>query len=313
MKILVLGAGGIGGYFGGRLAEAGADATFLVRPKRREQIQRDGLVIESPNGNARIDAKTVTAGELKPGYDVVLFTCKAYDLDSAMDAVAPAMQGTTALLPQLNGIAHLERLDARFGKANIMGGVAQINVTLRPDGTVSHMDKLARIVFGERDKTATARVNALAEAFAKTKVDWKLSPDIEQEMWEKVVFLAALAATTVLFRANVREIIAAPGGKEAMERVLAANVQIATREGHPPRPASIDFARNRLLDLSGLWSASMLRDLEAGGQVEGDHIVGWMLERARKHGVDDTVLSMAYTHLKAYEARRAAGRLTKSF
>jgi 2-dehydropantoate 2-reductase len=312
MKILVLGAGGIGGYFGGRLAEAGADTTFLVRPKRREQIERDGLVIESPNGNARIAAKTVTAEELKPGYDVVIFTCKAYDLDSAMHAVAPAMEGRAALLPQLNGIAHLEQLDARFGKENVMGGVAQINVTLRPDGVVHHMDKLARIVFGERDKTATPRVKALADAFAKTTVDWKLSPDIEQEMWEKIVFLAALAATTVLFRANVREIVASPGGKEAMERVLAANVKIATREGHPPRPASIEFASNRLLDPAGLWSASMLRDLESGGQVEGDHIVGWMLERAHKHGVDDTILSIAYTHLKAYEARRAAGRLTKS-
>jgi 2-dehydropantoate 2-reductase len=312
MKILVLGAGGIGGYFGGRLAEAGVDTTFLVRPKRREQIARDGLVIESQNGNARIAAKTVTAAELKPGYDIVIFTCKAYDLDSAMDAVAPAMQGGTALLPQLNGIAHLEKLDARFGRESILGGVAQINVTLRRDGTVAHMDNLARIVFGERDKSVTPRIQALADAFARTKVDSKLSPDIEQEMWEKVVFLAALAATTVLLRANVREIIAAPGGREAMERVLASNVEIATREGHAPRPAAIEFARNRLLDPAGLWSASMLRDLEAGGQVEGDHIVGWMLERARKHGVEDSVLAMAYTHLKAYEARRAAGRLTTS-
>jgi 2-dehydropantoate 2-reductase len=311
MKILVLGAGGIGGYFGGRLAEAGGDVTFLVRPKRREQIQREGLVIESPNGNAKVAAKTVTAEELKPGYDLVLLTSKAYDLDSAMDAVAPAMQGDTALLPQLNGIAHLERLDARFGKARVLGGVAQINVTLRGDGVVSHMDKLGRIVFGERDKTASPRVKALGEAFAKTQVDWKISPDIEQEMWEKVVFLAALAATTTLFRANVREIIAAPGGKEAMERVLAANVAIAQAEGYPPREAAIDFARGRLMDPEGLWSASMLRDLEGGGQVEADHIVGWMLERARKHGVDDTILALAYTHLKAYEARKAANRLPK--
>ena len=116
MKILVLGAGGIGGYFGGRLAEAGVDTTFLVRPKRREQIARDGLVIESPNGNARIAAKTVAAGELKPGYDAVIFTCKAYDLDSAMDAVAPAMDGTTALLPQLNGMAHLEWFHTSTGE-----------------------------------------------------------------------------------------------------------------------------------------------------------------------------------------------------
>ena len=309
MKVLILGAGGIGGYFGGRLAEAGADVTFLVRAKRREQIARDGLVIESPLGNARLAAKTVVANELKPGYDAVIFTCKAYDLDSAMDAIAPAMDGKCVVVPQLNGIAHLERLDTRFGKSQVMGGVAQINVTLRRDGVVHHMDKLARIVFGERDRKPSARSQALADAFAKTQVDWKLSPDIEQEMWEKVVFLSALAATTCLFRGNVREIMAAPGGKEAMERVVAANIAIATVEGHAPRAAAIDFARTRLTDPTGTWSASMMRDLEAGGQVEGDHIVGWMLERARKHGIDDTVLSLAYTHLKTYEARKAAGRL----
>ncbi len=310
MKILVLGAGGIGGYFGGRLAEAGAaEVTFLVRAKRREQIARDGLVIESPLGNEKLAVKTVTAQELKPGYDAVIFTCKAYDLDSAMDAIAPAMDGKCVVVPQLNGIAHLERLDARFGKSQVMGGVAQINVTLRKDGAVVHMDELARIVFGERDRKVTARAQALADAFAKTKVDWKLSPDIQQEMWEKVVFLAALAATTCLFRANVGEIAGGPGGREAMERVLASNVAIATAEGFPPRPAAIDFARSRLTDPAGTWSASMMRDLEAGGKVEGDHIVGWMLERARNHGIDDTILSLAYTHLKAYETRRDAGRL----
>jgi 2-dehydropantoate 2-reductase len=304
MKILVLGAGGIGGYFGGRLAEAGVDTTFLVRPKRREQIARDGLVIESPNGNARIDAKTVVAEELKPGYDVVLFTCKAYDLDSAMHAIAPAMDGQAAVVPLLNGVSHLERLDERFGKGQVMGGVAQINVTLKPDGIVAHFDQLARVVFGERDKRETARAKALAEAWARTKVDWKLSPDIEQEMWEKIVFLSALAAATCLFRGNVREIMQAPGGREAMEELLGANIAIAMAEGHAPRQASIDFARTRLTDPQGLWSASMLRDMEAGGQVEADHVVGFMLERGLRHGIDARVMALALTHLKTYEARR---------
>src|SRR5512138_2917318 len=104
MKILVLGAGGIGGYFGGRLAQAGCDVTFLVRPRRREQIAAGGLRIESPPGDAVIAAKTVLAGDVRPDYDLVLFTCKAYDLDSAMDAVAPAMQGACTLLPLLNGL-----------------------------------------------------------------------------------------------------------------------------------------------------------------------------------------------------------------
>lgn len=309
MKVLVLGAGGIGGYFGGRLAQGGADVTFLVRPRRREQLARDGLVVESPLGDFRLPVKTVAAEELAPGYGLVLFTCKAYDLDSAMDAIAPALGKGAAVLPVLNGLAHMERLDARFGAANVLGGTCQINVMLRKDGTVYHADPLQRILFGERDGAGSARVEAFAAELAKTKIDWKRSEDIVQDLWEKVVFLSALAAATCLFRANVREIMASPGGREAMERLLAANAEVAAREGRPPRPAAMESARKRLMDPEGTWSASMLRDLEGGGPVEADHIVGWMLERARRHGVDDTVLSLAYTHLKAYEQRRAAGRI----
>lgn len=310
MKILVLGAGGIGGYFGARLLQGGADVTFLVRPRRRAQIAADGLRIESPLGNAVLQAKTVLAEEVKPGYDLVLFTCKAYDLDSAMDAVAPAMQGGCMLLPLLNGLAHFERLDARFGRGNILGGTAHINTTLRPDGVVVNGDRLQRIVYGERGGGKSARVEALAETFAKTVIDAKLSEDVEQDLWEKIVFLCALASTTCLFRANVREINAAPGGREAMERAYAANAEVMRREGkREPRAGAVKAALERLTDPGGLWSASMLRDLEGGGKVEADHIVGWMLERARRHGVDDTILSMAYTHLKAYEARRDANRL----
>lgn len=309
MKILVLGAGGIGGYFGGRLAQAGADVTFLVRAKRREQLERDGLVVKSPLGDFTMPVKTVLAEALRPGYDLVLFTCKAYDLDSAMDAISPAMEGKdAAVLPMLNGIAHLERFDARFGAAKVLGGTAQINVMLRKDGTVFHADPLQRLIFGERDRAKSERTGGFAAELAKTKIDWKLSEDIEQDLWEKIVFLCALASTTCLFRGNVREIMAAPGGREAMQRALDANVAIATREGHAPRAAPIESAKKRLMDPEGTWSASMLRDLEGGGSVEADHIVGWMLERARRHGIDDTVLSLAYTHLKTYEQRRAAGR-----
>lgn len=308
MNILILGAGGIGGYFGGRLAQAGADVTFLVRPKRREQIRANGLVIESPSGNAKIDAKTAVAAELRPGYGVVFFTCKSYDLDSAMDAIAPAMRGDCAVIPMLNGLSHMQRLDARFGKANVMGGLAQINVTLKPDGTVLHMEPLARVVFGERDGKATARAQAFADACAKSNFDSKLSPGIELEMWEKLVFLSALAATTCLLRGNVAEIMASAEGAAIMNRAIAGNIAIAAKAGFPPRPAAIEFATKRLTT-PGPQSASMLRDLEAGGQVEADHIVGFMLDLARKHGVDDTVLAFALAHLKTYEARRAADRL----
>lgn len=309
MKLLVLGAGAIGGYFGGRLAEAGADITFLVRPKRREQIESDGLLIESALGNAKIAARTVLAGELKPGYDLVLFTCKAYDLDSAIDAIAPAIDGRCAVLPLLNGLAHLDRLDARFGAQAVLGGTCQINVMLRPDGTVQHTETLNRLIFGERDRSKSARTIALESELAKSTIDWTHSEDIVQDLWEKIVFLSALAATTCLFRANVGEIVATHDGRAIVERAFAANVEIATREGHAPRDATLAWARERLTDAKGKWSASMLRDLESGKNVEADHIVGFMLERARRHGIDDTVLAMAFTHLQAYGVRRAANRL----
>lgn len=309
MRLLILGAGGIGGYFGGRLAEAGADVTFLVRPKRREQLQRDGLRVESPLGNLHLTPQAVVADELEARYDLILFTCKAYDLDSAIEAIAPAVRGTSAIVPMLNGFSHLDRLDERFGAAHVMGGTCQINVMLGKDGVIRHGDPLQRLIFGERSGSTSARAQALADELATSKIDWTLSADIQQDMWEKIVFLSALAATTCLFRGNVGEIASAPGGADAMERALAANVEIATKEGHPPRPGFIDSARRRLTDRAGTWSASMLRDLEGGGAIEGDHIIGWMLDKARKHRVDDTILSLAYTHLKAYEARRQARRL----
>ena len=309
MKLLILGAGGIGGYFGGRLAEAGADVTFLVRPKRREQLRRDGLRVQSELGDIRREVVTVDASELRSGYDIVLLTCKAYDLDSAMDAIAPAMDGNAAVVPMLNGMSHLDRLDQRFGRASVIGGTCAINATLRDDGVIQHAGTMERMIVGERDRVVTPRIRALADVLATSRITWELSEDIEQSLWEKIVFLSALAATTCLFRANVREIIAAPGGLETIERALAANVEIATREGHPPRATAMGFARGGLTNPASTWSASMLRDMERGGPVESDHIVGWMLDRARRHGVDDTVLSAAYTHLKAYEARRAAGRV----
>lgn len=308
-RFLVLGAGAVGGYFGGRLAAAGADVTFLVRPGRAAQIARDGLRIESALGNLAHPVQVVLASDLSPRYDVVLLTCKAYDLDSSMEAIAPAMREGCAVLPLLNGMAHLDRLDARFGRGSVLGGSCAIDSTLTPDGIIRHSGNLQRITFGERDRQVTPRVRAVADTLGASPLDWELADDVVLRMWEKLVFLGVLAAMTCLFRGNVQEIVSAPGGREAAERALAANVEIATREGYAPSPQSVAFAAARLTEPTGRWSASMLRDLEAGRQVEADHIVGWLLERARAHGVDDTVLWLAYTHLKTYERRRADGRL----
>ena len=232
MRMLVLGAGGIGGYVGGRLAAGGADISFLVRPGRGELLATEGLRITSPLGDLQIPVKTLIAPEVRPGYDFVLLTCKAYDLESAMDAIAPAIDGRCAIVPMLNGMAHLDTLKNRFGESSVMGGTCLIDVTLDRGGVVRHAGSLQKVIFGERDRLVSARAKSLAEAFASAQIEWELSEDIVLSMWEKIVFLSVLAAATCLFRANVREIISSPGGLEVMEGALAINIEIARREGY---------------------------------------------------------------------------------
>lgn len=314
MKLLILGAGAVGGYFGGRLAESGADVTFLVRPGRREALARDGLRVQSAVGDVATAVRTISSDELSRGtdtFDLVLLTCKAYDLDSAMEAIAPAVRGACGIIPLLNGVTHLARLERRFGAAHVMGGTCSLNVTVRPDGSVLHVGTLQRLAFGERDGQRTVRAQALADALGRTPVDWQWSADIEQELWDKFVFLSTLAAITCLFRANIGEILSTPDGRAAIERALATSVAVAHAEGHPFTEPAAAMARGILFNPDSPADASLMRDVEAGNQVEAEPILGWMLERARVHGIDDTILSLAYTQLKAYEQRRSRGRLPR--
>lgn len=305
MKILVLGAGGVGGYFGGRMAEAGADVTFLVRPKRAQTLEREGLRIASPHGNAKLKVKCVTQDAVKPEYGVVMFTAKAYDLAGAMDAIAPAMAGQALALPMLNGMAHLEALDARFGRDRAMGGVAYIAATLAPDGEVRHLNDIHRIVFGPRAATQKAGCDALSAVLAAVKFDWKQLPDIEQAMWDKWVLLATLAGMTCLMRAPVGDIVATASGEKLMLALLAENAAVARAAGFPTGEGALANYRGMLTQKGSTFTASMLRDMESGGATEGDHILGALLALARKHGVAAPLLEVAATHLEAYAARRA--------
>ena len=312
MRILVLGAGALGGYFGGRLLEAGADVAFLVRPRRRAQLERDGLAIESPCGALRRQVPLLSPGEAAPGWDVVLLACKAYDLDDAIAAVAPAVDGRTAVLPVLNGISHVETLRRAFGPGRVLGGIAKIQATLAPDGTVRHLNDWRYLTFGEMDGRMSPRVQALAEAAAGAEgVVAAAVPDIAFRMWEKLVHLGTSAVCTVLARANVGEIARAPGGAGLMLRVLERNAAIAAANGHPMRGAFLEEYRAVFSDAASAYSASILRDLEAGGRVESDHILGFLLDAARRAGVPDELHEAAFLNAKAYEQRRDAGRLPR--
>lgn len=309
MRTLVLGAGGVGGYFGGRLADAGTDVTFLVRPRRASQIAEHGLVIETPTETRSIPAKTATADTITPDFDVVLLSCKAYDLDSSIEAIKPAVRENTRIVPLLNGMSHLAVLDGVFGAERIMGGSCQIAAQLASDGTIRNLSDTHNILWGVRDADARSRevAEGLAAAFARTPVNWKVSDDVIQDMWEKLVFLCTLAAMTASMRATIGDITATPDGRALLSRMMNVCIDIATREGHAPRDAIRKRYDAVVQSVGSPLTASMLRDVEAGNQVEADHIVGYMLGLARKHGLDDTLLAYAYTHLKAYERRRTAG------
>jgi 2-dehydropantoate 2-reductase len=312
MRILVLGAGALGGYFGGRLLEAGADVAFLVRPRRRAQLERDGLAIESPYGALRRPVPLLSPDEAAPGWDLVLLACKAYDLEDAIAAIRPAVDARTAVLPVLNGISHIETLQRAFGADRVLGGMAKIQATLAPDGTVRHLNDWRYLTFGEMDGRMGPRVQALAEAAAGARgMVAAAVPDIAFRMWEKLVHLGTSAVSTVLMRANVGEIVRAPGGAALLRRVLERNAAVAAAHGHPMRDAFMEEYRAVFSDPASAYSASILRDLEAGGRIEADHILGFLLEAARRAGVPDELHEAAFVHAKAYEQRRDAGRLPR--
>lgn len=310
MRILVLGAGGTGGYFGGRLAQAGVDVTFLVRPARAAQLAQDGLVIRSPLGDAAFPVQHVTADGLaalaaeKP-FDLVILSCKAYDLESSIEAIAPAVSSRTTVLPILNGLRHYATLDARFGRNAVLGGLCFISATKASDGAVLHLAPAAKLTFGERDNTgASARVLALAAACVQANVDHLASDAIGQEQWVKYTFLTALAAGTCLMRADVGTIVGTDEGEAIMRGLYAECLAVAEAAGEPVPEKAQGIALGALTQAGSALKASMLRDLEAGQQVEAMQIVGDMRLRAREAGVLAPLLAVAYAHLQAYEAGR---------
>lgn len=317
MRILILGAGALGGYFGGRLIEGAMaeQVAFLVRPGRKTQLDQDGLIIESPAaGDLRVKpVQTLLQEDAHPGWDVVLMTCKAYDLEDAIAAVHPAVDRRTAVLPVLNGLSHIERLEEAFGAGHVLGGLAQVSATLTPTGVVRHLTPHNKFIFGELDGRMSERVLALKAVFGGAPVEAEAVSDVRGQMWEKLVGLGTLAAATVLMRANIGEIARVPGGVALMERLLERSVAAAKAHGHPVRPAVLEgFFRPLLRDTSSLLVASMLRDLEAGERVEADHILGFMLDAVRRAGAPDELHEAAYLHAKAYENRRCGGRLPLS-
>ena len=314
MRVLIVGAGATGGYFGGRLLQHGRDVAFLVRGPRAAALARDGLILRSPLGDVTLNAPpTVRAFDLHEPYDLVLLGCKAYSLAAAMTDFAAAVGPHTAILPVLNGMAHLHALDQRFGADHVLGGRCMIAATLDEDGVVQHLNRTHTLTFGERDGRPTQRLQAITEVLADAGFDARASHTIVQDMWDKWVFLATLAGISCLLRASVGDIVAAPGGRDATLALFAECCAVAARAGHAIGAATQARACAILTEVGSTLTASMMRDLQDGHAIEAEQIIGDMLARCAPasasgdpHAQPQTpsILSVVYACLKAYEAGR---------
>ena len=310
MRILIVGAGALGGYFGARLLQAGRDVTFLVRPRRAAQLAKTGLVVRSPLGDAHIHSPPVVlADDIAAPFDLILVGCKAYDLAPTMESFARAVGPGTMLLPYLNGMKHFDALSSRFGAQHVLGGLAMISATLDGDGVVHHLNRTQALVFGEMDGSDSERLAAATAALSGAGFDARATLTIVPELWEKWVMIAALGGITSLMRGLVGDIERAGASDLALE-LLAECAGVAEANGHAPRPAMLARARQLLTEPGSPLTASMMKDIERGAPIEGEQIVGDLLERGKRSSVETPLLRIVYAHLKTYEARRERARTT---
>lgn len=305
MKILIVGAGGVGGYFGARLINAGADVTFLLREARHHKIQTEGLTIETPKETFTIRPKSVTKEQLKPEYDIIMLAPKAFDLDSALESVAGSST-KGVFIPFLNGLNHIQILDAKFGRDRVMGGVAQIAGTITPSGAVKQLTEMATLTVGPRSPSHEQLAKDFCALCENAKFDRIYSENVEQSLWDKWIYLATLAAMTTLFRGSVGEIVAAPWGAEMMTKCFAESCSIAQAHGFPMRDSAKGKSLETLTKAGSGFTASMLRDLRNGNMTEHDHILGGMVERAVEKGLSCDLLKAAHTQLFVAQSHRKA-------
>lgn len=307
MKVLVLGAGALGGYYGARLLQAGVHVTFLVRQRRQEILQSSGIAIRSAAGDFRAEVNTVTAEDVDPLYDFVLLTCKAYDLDSAIASIAPAVADTSIILPLLNGVSAYDALDRRFGRRRVLGGIAYVAAKLLSNGEIVHLSPFDKLVIGARDPIHSDTAKNIHEVFSRTSGDRILSDRITVQLWEKWVMICAGAAATCLMRSTIGSIMHTSKGEHLTRALINECRWVARESGFDLDSDAVAAIEAMLLDKNSKWAASMMRDIEAGAaQIESDAIVGDMIQRARQYSIETPHLDLAYSNLQAYALQRSS-------
>ncbi|PFL17275.1 2-dehydropantoate 2-reductase [Bacillus cereus] len=301
MRILVLGAGGVGGFFGGRLVEKGEDVTFLVRRKRKQQLEEKGLVIRSVNGDFSFQPKLITKEDRTAPFDVILFSTKAYHLNEAIQDLKPFVGENTVIIPLLNGIAHVSLLQKEFGVEKVIGGLCFIETTLNDQGEIVQTSAANRLLFGEMKPQDSERIKHIAKVFAGTKSSFVLSENITQDMWHKYLFITVMSGVTTLMRAPIGPIRESEGGHDFIRNLFEESVQIMRRLGAPLKDNIVEDHMKTIDKISYDMKSSMQRDMEKGSLVEGEHLQGYLLGLAKQFSIEAPLLGAVYQNLTVYE------------
>jgi len=305
MRALIVGAGSVGGYFGGRLAAAKREVSFLVRPHRASELAR-GLVISSQGQETTIPVTVLRSGETAGEFAVILLAVKAYQLERALDDFTPYVSERTMILPVLNGMQHMDALRSHFGAHRVIGGVARIATSLDEQGRIVDQATFHDLVYGEWSGERSSRIVALDEFMRGARFDARLSTQIEREMWEKWALLASLGAITCLMDSDIGRVARTPGGVEFVQALcaeIAATISAAWRPLADPFKSQV---LNLLTDRTSTLTSSMYRDMKAGHRIEADQIIGDLVRRAAAHGVATPLLSTVLARLRVYEALQGA-------
>ena len=301
IRFAVMGSGGVGGYFGARLTEAGADVTFIARGEHLAAIRRDGLKVFSPRGDMHIQPAKAADDPAQVGpVDVVLFAVKLYDVESAGAAIAPMVSGDTVVLSLQNGVDAEERLVPVLGSGPVMGGTAYIFAAIEAPGVIRHGGPLAKIVAGEMDGSESARARTIVDALTDAGIEARLSDDITRDLWTKFVLLAAVSAVTTLARLPVGPLREDPETRAMLAAAMGEVAAVARARGVT---LADDVIKTQLALVDGLnyeAKSSMLQDLERGGRLEVASLSGLVARQGRNLGVDTPFHRTAYAALKLH-------------
>ncbi len=301
MRIAIMGTGGVGGYFGARLARAGQEVGFIARGRHLTAMRERGLTVKSANGDVHLPRPTVTDDPAAlPPADIVIFAVKLWDTESAAEAVRPLLAQGGVIVPFQNGVESIERIGAVVGAERVMGGVAYIAATIAEPGTIAHTGTMARLRFGPVLPAQQPAAEKLHSACREAGIEAELSSDIRRALWEKFVFLAAFSGLTSVARQPIGVIRADPDLRAVLEEAITEVCVLGRTKGVA---LADDFSLQQMKFADGLppeMRSSMSNDLAAGNRLEAPWLSGAVVRMAREAGIAAPVHATLYAALKPY-------------